>query len=70
MSPHTIPDLLEEIDSALECLLNARQRAALGLLNGAVGCLVLAEDAVASALSLAYAARQEALHAADQKEES
>lgn len=66
MSPHTIPDLLDEIDSAMECLTNARQRAALGLLNGAVGCLVLADDAVSSALSLAQAARQEAQHEAAQ----
>ena len=66
MSPHTIPDLLDEIDSAMECLTNARQRAALGLMNGAIGCLVLANDAVDSALSLAQAAREEAHHAAAQ----
>ena len=70
MSPHTIPDLLDEIDSALECLMNARQRAALGLMHGATGCLILADDAVSSALSLAQAARQEAQHAAEQESDS
>ena len=66
MSPHPIPDLLDEIDSAMEFLTHARQRAALGLLKGAVGCLSLADDAVSSALCLAQCANLEANHAAAQ----